>query len=59
MPPCVASLLAPVLPEEKDYEMLLALLKSNFVPKPLAIAESFRFYEQNQSSTKSMVLCAD
>ena len=61
MCPCVAhtnrserSLLAPALPQDKDFDTLLAVLKSHFDPKPLVIAERFRFYKRNQSSTETI-----
>ena len=46
-------LLAPALPQDKDFDTLLAVLKSHFDPKPLVIAKRFRFYKRNQSSTET------
>ena len=48
------SLLAPNLPKDKDFDSLLAALKSHFDPKPLVIAERYRFYKRSQSTTESI-----
>ena len=48
------SLLAPKLPKDKDFDSLLATLKSHFDPKPLVIAERYRFYKRSQSTTESI-----
>ena len=48
------SLVAPNLPKEKDYDSLADVLKQHFDPKPLVIAERFRFYKCVQSSTESI-----
>ena len=46
----LCSLLAPAQPQDKDFNMLLAAMRSHFDPKPLVIAERFRFYKRSQSS---------
>ena len=48
------SLVTPNLPKEKDYDSLADVLKQHFDPKPLVIAERFRFYKRVQSSTESI-----
>ena len=47
-------LLAPVLPQDKDYDSLLSSLRKHYDPKPLVIAEILRFYKRSQSSTESI-----
>lgn len=37
------NLLAPVKPEEKDYDHLVKVLKEHYSPKRMVIAERFRF----------------
>ena len=39
------SLLAPKLPRDESFEDLMGLLVQHFDPKPLVIAERFRFYQ--------------
>jgi hypothetical protein len=42
------SLLAPVAPSSKKYEELVAVLGDHLNPKPLVIAERFKFHHRNQ-----------
>ncbi len=42
------NLLAPAKPAEKSYAELLAVMKQHLDPKPLVIAERFRFHTRNQ-----------
>lgn len=42
------SLVAPALPQEKSFEELVECLKEHFSPKPIVIAERFRFYRRSQ-----------
>ena len=50
----IKSLTAPTLPQEKSYEDLKAVLLAHFRPKPLLIAERFRFYQRNQAAGESV-----
>ena len=42
------SLLAPVVPSTKKYDELTAVLMAHLKPKPLVIAEHFKFHHRNQ-----------
>ena len=42
------NLTSPNKPSEKDYATLVKLLKDHLSPKPLIIAERFRFHKRNQ-----------
>lgn len=42
------SLLAPVVPSTKKYDELTAVLLGHLKPKPLVIAERFKFHHRNQ-----------
>ena len=48
------SLLAPNRPQDKEFANLDTTLKDHYDPKPLVIAERFRFYKHNQSSTETI-----
>ena len=50
------SLTSPLKPSEKTYDELLlcALLKEHLSPKPLLIAERFRFHKRNQATGESI-----
>ena len=48
------SLLAPTLPKDKGFSELMDALKRHFDPKPLVIAERFRFYQRSQKATESI-----
>ena len=50
----VRSLVAPALPKDKSFAELEAVLKGHFQPKPLVIAERYRFYQRNQAETESV-----
>ena len=49
----IKSLVAPALPKDKTYAELEAVLKAHFQPKPLVIAERFRFYRRSQAAGES------
>ena len=51
----IKSLVAPAQPKDKSYVELLATLKEHFQPKPLIIAERFRFYQRNQEAGESVL----
>ncbi|XP_040067033.1 uncharacterized protein LOC120840511 [Ixodes scapularis] len=42
------TLLTPVKPEQKDYAHLVAVLREHYAPKPMVIAERFRFNRRAQ-----------
>ena len=46
--------LAPTLPKDKSLKDLEKLLKDHFEPKPLVIAERFRFYKRAQATGESL-----
>ena len=48
------SLTSPALPKEKSLDDLQEALKSHFDPKPLVIAERFRFYQRSQAEGESV-----
>ena len=48
-------LLAPENPKDKSFNQLAEVLKKQFEPKPLVIAERFTFHHRNQSSTESVL----
>ena len=43
------NLVAPTLPQEKTLDQLVVMLKSYFEPKPVIIAERFRFHRRSQA----------
>lgn len=47
-------LFSPDLPSTKDYAVLCDKLKDHYAPKPLVIAERFRFYKRDQKSDESV-----
>ena len=51
----IKSLVAPDLPRTKSLDELVTVLKSHFEPKPLVIAERFRFYKRNQNATETVL----
>ena len=53
----IKSLVAPAQPKDKSYVSLelVATLKEHFQPKPLIIAERFRFYQRNQEAGESVL----
>ena len=50
----IRSLVAPALPKDKTLEQLIAFLKGHFQPKPLVVAECYRFHQRTQGSTESV-----
>ena len=48
-------LLAPVKPQEKSLAALFETLRKHFKPKPVIIAERFRFHRRDQASGESIV----
>ena len=49
------SLTAPTLPQDKSYADLQQILKNHFQPKPLVIAERYRFYQRTQAAGESVL----
>ncbi|KAL1478883.1 hypothetical protein MTO96_052300 [Rhipicephalus appendiculatus] len=52
------NLLAPTKPEEKTYAELLQILKGHYSPKPLMIADRFRFNRRSQLENESVATFA-
>ena len=50
----IRSLVAPALPKDKTFAELETVLKAHFQPKPLLIAERFRFYQRSQVAGESV-----
>ena len=50
------SLVAPDQPKDKSFAELKTLLKAHYDPKPLVIAERFRFYRRDQTAEESIYL---
>ena len=48
------SLLAPTLPQDKTYSVLVETLTRHFDPKPLVIAERFHFHRRNQAPDETV-----
>ncbi|XP_063076975.1 uncharacterized protein LOC134466977 [Engraulis encrasicolus] len=48
------SLVAPVTPGTKTYDEVVTVLKDHFTPKPLVIAERFRFHKRNQGEGEAI-----
>lgn len=48
------SLVQPEKPGDKDYNDIVKILKNHFAPKPLIIAERFRFHKRNQEDGESV-----
>ena len=48
------NLCLPAKPSEKTFDDLVKILKDHYSPKPLVIAERFRFYKRNQQETESI-----
>ena len=49
------SLVAPDRPRTKTYAQLVKALKDHFEPKPIVIAERFKFYRRNQNTTETVL----
>ena len=47
-------LVAPANPREKSVDELMQALRSHYEPKPVIIAERFRFYKRSQSSGETI-----
>ena len=50
----IRSLVASKLPQSKSLEELIQLLKEQYEPKPLVIAERYRFHIHNQACSESV-----
>nr|XP_055048287.1 uncharacterized protein K02A2.6-like [Misgurnus anguillicaudatus] len=50
------NLLQPEKPGEKTYDQIVSTLKAHFSPKPLVIAERFRFHRRNQLEGESVAV---
>ena len=48
-------LLAPEKPATKSFQQIVTTLQEHLSPKPLEIAERFRFYKRNQHEGKSIL----
>ena len=48
-------LLAPETPATKSFQQIVTTLQEHLSPKPLEIAERFRFYEKNQQEGESIL----
>ena len=48
------SILAPESPREKSLDALFETLKGHFDPKPIVVAERFRFYQRSQRTDESI-----
>lgn len=47
------SLITPAKPADKSFKKITEVLQKHFQPKPLVIAERFRFHKRNQLKTES------
>lgn len=47
-------LFSPDLPSTKDFDVLCNKLKDHYTPKPLVIAERFRFYKRDQKPDETI-----
>ena len=50
----IRNLTSPQKPSDKSYDELKALIAQHLKPKPLAIAERFRFYQRNQGKQETV-----
>ena len=48
------NLLAPELPKDKSFDELKELLVSHYSPKPILIAERFKFHRRNQHESETV-----
>ena len=48
------SLTAPTKPSDKTYEELTEILEGHLAPKPIVVAERFKFYRRDQGSSESI-----
>lgn len=51
----LCSLITPTKPAERSFKVSTEVLQKHFQPKPLVIAERFRFHKHNQLKTKSIL----
>ena len=52
----LCNLVAPDKPATKPYNELVAVLKAHLKPKPLVIAERFKFHRRNQAEGEEVAL---
>ena len=50
----LSSLLSPTKPQEKSFAQLSTALKDHYQPKPLVIAERYKFYKRKQSTEETI-----
>ncbi|KAI2647975.1 Gag-Pol polyprotein [Labeo rohita] len=50
------NLIAPAKPEQKTYQEIVTTLTEHFSPKPLIIAERFRFHKHNQEEGETVAV---
>ena len=50
----VKSLIAPTKPEEKSYQELIDVIKDHLQPKPLVVAERYKFHQRSQREEESV-----
>ena len=50
----LSNLLAPDKPATKPYEELVTTVKNHVMPKPLVVAERFRFHQRRQGENESV-----
>ena len=50
----LSNLLAPEKPATKTYAELVTVVRDHLKPKPLVIAERFRFHQRNQADSESV-----
>ena len=50
----LANLVAPQKPSEVEYEAIHRVLQEHFKPRPIKIAERFRFYKRNQQPSETV-----
>ena len=48
------NLLAPTKPSDKSYSELVKVMKDHLKPKPLVIAERFKFYQRDQRDSETV-----
>ena len=51
----LSDLLAPERPAAKSFQQIVTTLQEHLSPKPLEIAERFRFYKRNQHGGESIL----
>lgn len=48
------SIIAPAKPASKNYDELITAMKTHLHPKPLTIAERFKFHQRNQKEGETI-----